>query len=812
MMNVNPPMSHKRPRSRISRSASYGCSCTILLVISISVQPSSCLLNGAGSAGNGFGRPWLLSNNQNQPLFTTTTLLFASSTSTTTTTTGEPYETDIDTETATTLPPWLDAPAPTTTTSTTTSTIDQTLQLQEELQWLQWEFHQRNIDQGDEILQALPILCQGRIDWMLGCIDYLQGLLQVDEESLSTSTVILASMVHYVESVMTPSPTVGTRIYSALQQQHAQQDRLALPPSSLLWNDEKGTSPMDTTTLTTSTTKSSMNMDEDLHLPNKNAQQQTWITHQQEQQLALSSLPLLVHDDDDNNMDQNTLGTNLDSGEIVQLSNSALQIQRAELIAEVALQPRRQTNYEQIQNLLVSVSGNDWRALAMRCVASLYRLSTVSSSSSSTTTMTTPSRQAHAIAIARAAIYIYAPLAQRMGLHRLKTQLESKAFGILYPRQYKAASALFERQGDSMQAVCRYLQQQITRILAQDPFLTTAEIQVTARVKEPFSFWKKLVRKQQQGTKGNKKKLLQLESSSSSSSTSSSTAAVTQPLSRSKRQQGLSLLQIRDGVALRVIVQAPAIPGESLQDHQTRDEQLCYHVHQLLRAVFPETSPHRVKDYIQFPKPNGYQSLHHTSVIKMDQLEIPFEIQVRSFEMHRIAEYGLAAHWDYKQHQQPQSSSLALPLVESSATTKLTTTKGAMEQISLTEEYPSSNNTPYLEALEIARQALVESSVFVFVAGTSMEHGQLVSVRKGQTIRNVWSQISSLYPNSTASTTTDQERQLDQVWRNGRFANLEEQVQNGDVLLFQEVPTKTKRPAALPSTTTISTNSRWIQS
>ena len=138
-----------------------------------------------------------------------------------------------------------------------------------------------------------------------------------------------------------------------------------------------------------------------------------------------------------------------------------------------------------------------------------------------------------------------------------------------------------------------------------------------------------------------------------------------------------------------------------------------------------------------------------------------------------------------------------------------------MGNVPLPEQNVSSNNTPYLQALEVARQALVDSSVFVFVAGTSMEHGQLVSVKKGQTIRHVWNQISSLHSKPTTITTTtasssdncDPHGQLDQVWRNGRFANLDEQVQNGDVLLFQEVPNKSKRLMALPLRT-IPTNSQ----
>jgi len=63
----------------------------------------------------------------------------------------------------------------------------------------------------------------------------------------------------------------------------------------------------------------------------------------------------------------------------------------------------------------------------------------------------------------------------------------------------------------------------------------------------------------------------------------------------------------------------------------------------------------RVKDYISSPKKNGYQSLHYTANMRWHGEEWPFEIQVRSHEMHRVAEYGVAAHWDYKMPQSPNN-------------------------------------------------------------------------------------------------------------------------------------------------------------
>ncbi|PYQ04598.1 MAG: GTP pyrophosphokinase [Acidobacteria bacterium] len=186
--------------------------------------------------------------------------------------------------------------------------------------------------------------------------------------------------------------------------------------------------------------------------------------------------------------------------------------------------------------------------------------------------------------ISRETMDIYAPLAGRLGMSKIKNELEDLSFQYLEPDGYKdLAAQVDERRREAFAFI-----EKIKGTVQEK--LTAAGLQATleGRIKRLYSIHQKL------------------------------------------RRQRIGLAQVYDFVALRVIVST--IPD-------------CYAVlgilHNLWRPV-----PGRIKDFIAMPRPNGYQALH-TSVIGDEGH--PFEVQIRTLEMHRVAEEGIAAHWKYKE-------------------------------------------------------------------------------------------------------------------------------------------------------------------
>ena len=205
--------------------------------------------------------------------------------------------------------------------------------------------------------------------------------------------------------------------------------------------------------------------------------------------------------------------------------------------------------------------------------------------------------------IARETLEIYAPLAHRLGMGQIKLELEDLSFRYLDPENYQALEARLKSHRAEREAAVQAAKEKLEQALARDFILKQSikKIEVTGRTKHLFSIWKKMER------------------------------------------DGKTIEQIYDLLALRVILEPR--PGQDPEENALREKQVCYHVLGLVHALW-QPIPGRVKDYIAVPKPNGYQSLH-TTVIAVNGL--PLEVQIRTREMHRVAEFGVAAHWLYKE-------------------------------------------------------------------------------------------------------------------------------------------------------------------
>jgi GTP diphosphokinase / guanosine-3',5'-bis(diphosphate) 3'-diphosphatase len=189
---------------------------------------------------------------------------------------------------------------------------------------------------------------------------------------------------------------------------------------------------------------------------------------------------------------------------------------------------------------------------------------------------------------AREALEVYAPLAHRLGIHTMKWQLEDLAFETLHPRKYTEIKAMVnERRGDREEHV-----REAAYVLQRELDKVDVPADISGRAKHFYSIYDKMAKK------------------------------------------GKEFNEIYDLTAMRVIVERSGEEG-------TRD---CYGALGLIHSLW-KPMPGRFKDYIAMPKRNSYRALHTTVIGPQGR---PLEIQVRTSDMHEMAELGVAAHWLYK--------------------------------------------------------------------------------------------------------------------------------------------------------------------
>jgi GTP pyrophosphokinase len=203
------------------------------------------------------------------------------------------------------------------------------------------------------------------------------------------------------------------------------------------------------------------------------------------------------------------------------------------------------------------------------------------------------------LAFARETFDVYVPVASRLGIYRIKIDLEDLAFMYLEPEEYARISKQIEKLGRSRKISITMIRKELEKFVA---YCGYKNAEILGRLKSVYSIYKKL------------------------------------------REKNLnSIGDIYDIFAMRII-----LPSQFDENGVEKMD----HLYNLLGMIHSNWRPitKRFKDYIAVPKPNGYQSLHTVvlGLVPDDELK-PVEIQVRSQEMHRHAEYGVASHWIYKQ-------------------------------------------------------------------------------------------------------------------------------------------------------------------
>jgi GTP diphosphokinase / guanosine-3',5'-bis(diphosphate) 3'-diphosphatase len=245
-------------------------------------------------------------------------------------------------------------------------------------------------------------------------------------------------------------------------------------------------------------------------------------------------------------------------------------------LTRIQFQSREQAEAENYRKMIVAMA-QDVRVILIKLADRLHNMRTIEYLG-----------KQKQIQKAKETLEVYAPLAHRLGINKLKWELEDLAFSTLHPRKYEEIKAMVsERRADREEHV-----REAAMVLKAELEKVDIPAEISGRAKHFYSIYDKMAKK------------------------------------------GREFNEIYDLTAMRVICERDG-------DEGTRD---CYGALGLIHSLW-KPMPGRFKDYIAMPKLNGYRALH-TTVIGPEGR--PLEIQVRTREMHETAEFGVAAHWLYK--------------------------------------------------------------------------------------------------------------------------------------------------------------------
>ena len=247
--------------------------------------------------------------------------------------------------------------------------------------------------------------------------------------------------------------------------------------------------------------------------------------------------------------------------------------------------------------------------------------------------------------IARETLDIYAPIANRLGINRLKVELEDLGFRYLFPMRYRVIEKALKRSKGSQRQIVRKISDELRKALADEGI----EGEIIGREKHLYSVYRKMAEK---------KRLLS---------------------------------DVVDVYGFRIIV-------DDVAD--------CYRVLGIVHGLY-KPMPGRFKDYVAIPRVNGYQSLHTTL---FGPKGLPLEVQIRTRDMHRVAESGVASHWQYKADDRIDA----------------TPQRRAREWLSRLEELQSEGSSE--EFLETVKVDLFPDKIYVFTP-----KGDIMPLPKGAT-------------------------------------------------------------------------------
>lgn len=235
------------------------------------------------------------------------------------------------------------------------------------------------------------------------------------------------------------------------------------------------------------------------------------------------------------------------------------------------IEDKEEAHIENLRKMLLAMS-RDVRVIFIKLCDRLHNMRTLA-------VKPDPKRRSTALET----MYVYAPLAHRLGMQKIKQELENLCISYLDPIGYEEVQSYIKEKYGENKDFIEHVTAQVEACLKENGI----HFELKGRIKSVYSIYRKMY------------------------------------------DQNKSFDQIYDFYAMRIIVDT---------------ELECYTALGLIHEMF-KSVPGRFKDYISTPKPNMYRSLH-TTVIGSDG--IPFEVQIRTYEMHRVAEYGIAAHWKYK--------------------------------------------------------------------------------------------------------------------------------------------------------------------